>query len=265
MTITDVSLSNQALAKIGTRTTITSLNPLVDDSAEAEQCALIFENTRKQALAAAYWNFARKTNNLVLNKQAPGTPGYSGISAASIWRPTNNWPPPNWLYEYLKPSDCVTARYVIPQNQSSMGVPIFGTQSFPAMAIGPPTKFTIQSGTNYSDSASAVTTVCTNGQDALLIYTRDHLDYSLWPPNFEATMIWAMAGNLAIALTGDKTLAKMVFAKANEIITQARLTDGNEGFTVQDVTPDWLVARGYGQSCSYPYDAPNYGPMFEVN
>lgn len=265
MPITAVSLSNQALQKVGTRTTITSLDPLVDDSNEAEQCALAFENTRRTALAAAWWNFARKTDILELNKAAPGTPENTDPVTDPIWRPSNNWPPPPWLYEYKYPADCVTARYVNAQGNVSSGIPIFGNMGNANYQAGGPVRFTIQSGTDVLDSASAITTVCTNARDALLVYTRDHQDYNLWPPNFESAMFWGMSGNLAIALSGDKVLAKMLFGKANEVLVQARLSDGNEGFTIIDHVPDWIQARGFGEMQIGHDNIPQYGSLFGVD
>jgi hypothetical protein len=49
---------------------------------------------------------------------------------------------------------------------------------------------------------------------------------------------------LVIALTGDKGLAQLKMQDANDSIVRARQLDGNEGLTVNDVTPDWIRTRG---------------------
>jgi hypothetical protein len=63
----------QALGEIGTRSTITSLDPS-DGSQEAYYCNLFFESTRDQVLRAAHWNFAGISDTLTLWKAQPGTP-----------------------------------------------------------------------------------------------------------------------------------------------------------------------------------------------
>ncbi len=56
---------------------------------------------------------------------------------------------------------------------------------------------------------------------------------------------WSVLGaRLAMTLSGDKTLANLKIAEANAIIMEARKADANEGLTVNNVTPDWIRARG---------------------
>jgi hypothetical protein len=57
-------------------------------------------------------------------------------------------------------------------------------------------------------------------------------------------MTTALAMRLVIALTGDKGLAQLKMQDANDSIVRARQMDGNEGLTVNDVTPDWIRTRG---------------------
>jgi hypothetical protein len=59
-----------------------------------------------------------------------------------------------------------------------------------------------------------------------------------------------------MALKGDKGAANLAIASANDAIARARRGDGNEGFTVNDVLPDWLRTRGvnYIEDYSGPYN-----------
>ena len=73
-----------------------------------------------------------------------------------------------------------------------------------------------------------------------------------------------LGAELVIPLSGDKNLAKLAIQEANANIIQARVGDGNEGFTVNDVTPDWIRIRGIGSSgiFSGPYTGYDWGGLW---
>ena len=86
--------------------------------------------------------------------------------------------------------------------------------------------------------------ILTNQENAVLTYVKQVQDVNVMDPLFiEAWKIW-LSARLALALTGDKTLANLKISEANEFIIQARKADGNEGLTVNDVAPDWIRIRG---------------------
>lgn len=98
--------------------------------------------------------------------------------------------------------------------------------------------------------------ILTNQEFAALAYLRQITD-----PNVMDSLLlnaWTdyLAGNLAFALTGDKALANMQINLANNSIAEARKADGNEGLTINDVTPDWIRIRGI----NYPGDPAWGGP-----
>lgn len=86
--------------------------------------------------------------------------------------------------------------------------------------------------------------ILTNQEFATLVYVRQVTDPNVWDPMFQDAFVQALGGDICYALTGDKTLAKLCYGKANDLVKQARQADGNEGLTVNDVTPDWIRARG---------------------
>jgi len=57
---------------------------------------------------------------------------------------------------------------------------------------------------------------------------------------------WAtiLGARLLFALRDDKAMANMKIGEANNYIAEARKADGNEGLTVNNVTPDWIRTRG---------------------
>lgn len=86
--------------------------------------------------------------------------------------------------------------------------------------------------------------ILTNQELATLCYVRQVVDPNVMDPLFLDAWWSALGGKLAIALTGDKTLANMKLADANNLIVEARKADGNEALVVNNVTPDWVRTRG---------------------
>lgn len=341
-TPTDISICNQALQSIGTRSTIASLS---ENSNEARACNLLFNDTRDQVVGMHLWNFCRSTQILGLLKCAPGTPEFTG-SATALWNP--NYPAPPWLYEYRYPNDCEQMRYVTPQVANTLGtVPIFSADglNYAAQWPGPCSKFVVAMDTALVRSITAITqaspgvitsaahgfvngdkvtisnitgmielngdtyfvagkttdtftltdldgtaidttnfttytsggyaqvepikVVLTNAQNALGTYsslTAAGVSFGVWDSLSIRALVAALAGYLSQTLTGDKALSKMKFEEANSIIREARANDGNEGLTIQDVTPDWIRVRGLGGSPQGGAEAYGmYPPLFSVS
>jgi hypothetical protein len=64
---------------------------------------------------------------------------------------------------------------------------------------------------------------------------------------FQDAWVAVLAARLVFQLSGDKALANQALSETNRLIAEARIADGNENLTVNDVTPDWLRTRGnYG-------------------
>lgn len=106
--------------------------------------------------------------------------------------------------------------------------------------------------------------ILTNQEFATLVYIRQVTDPNVWDPIFQDAMSNALGADIVIALTGDKTLANMCIARANRSIEEARKADGNEGLTINDVTPDWIRARGVWWSDnmqSGPYSGFDWGGL----
>jgi len=87
--VSQVLIANMALSNIGTKSEIASLD---ENSVEAKQCKLWYDLSRKQALEAFDWGFARKRLTLALH--------------------ADDAPEDRWAYRYQYPADCITARYI---------------------------------------------------------------------------------------------------------------------------------------------------------
>jgi hypothetical protein len=261
-----VSIANRALAAIGTRSTISSFT---EGSNESNNVSLIYAPVRQQLLRAAQWNFAKATAVLSLLKAAPGTPE-NPISTATTWVAAT-MPPPGWAYSYAYPQDCLAMRKAVPNlyiTTTVSAVPIFpsGATSTPPYWIAPGQKFEVA--TDFDTSGNFVNVVLTSCEGAIGCYTRDISVETLWDADFTEAMVSALAGKLALSLTGDKALAKMRFDEANKMLLDARASNGNESMVVYDHTPDWITA---GHGCRWMasgivgagYFSP-FGPLFDT-
>jgi hypothetical protein len=180
----------------------------------------------------------------VQNPSAPSTPG---------WQPS--YPQPPWRYSYAMPSDCLRMRYVSPQvgTGTTFGTPIF---SVPSTTPAPlfdnrPSRFLV--GTDVDAFGNATTVILTNQDQAIGVYTRRIVVPDLWDGMFQEAMVSALASRLVIPLAGDKSLKKMLAQEAMNNITAARVSDGNEGTTIQEHIPDWIRVRGFAGDWSTSY------------
>jgi hypothetical protein len=83
-----------------------------------------------------------------------------------------------------------------------------------------------------------------NQESAILCYNTRVLDPNVMDEMFQDAWIAILAGRLVFQLSGDKALANQAITTGNHIIAEARIADGNENLTINDVTPDWFRARG---------------------
>lgn len=102
--------------------------------------------------------------------------------------------------------------------------------------------------------------ILSNQEFAILAYIRNTVaaEPDIWDSQLTEAVIHRLGARLVYALTGDKALANERTKHANDLIIAARNSDGNEGITINDVTPDWIRGRGI----LYPNDmswSPNMG------
>lgn len=120
--------------------------------------------------------------------------------------------------------------------------------------------FEVQSGTIEQDSTTGSGTgasftltqaakspqrvILTNQEFATLAYVQQITDPNVFDPLFIEAYVRVLGAGLCLALTGDKGMANAKIAEANSYIAEARKADGNEGLTVNNVTPDFIRIRG---------------------
>ncbi len=106
--------------------------------------------------------------------------------------------------------------------------------------------------------------ILTNQEYATLAFCKQVTDPNVMDPMFQEAWAFVLGGGLCLALTGDKALANTCIAMANAKIMEARKVDGNEGLTINDVTPDFLRIRGIAWTEAYsgPWSGFDWGGLW---
>ena len=106
--------------------------------------------------------------------------------------------------------------------------------------------------------------ILTDQQSATLAYCKRVTDPNTFDTLFQSAFIQLLAATVAVSLTGQKELASDLIKLANMDIAEARKADGNEGLTVNDVTPDWLRGRGISWDNITPVNQGfDWGPLWQ--
>jgi hypothetical protein len=236
----ETDVANLALAHAGARSTIASMT---EASTEASICTRFFEAARDETLSAAWWTFARATVVLTLLKSAPGTPEFQGV-VSNIWNAA--YPAPPWLYEYAYPADCLKARYIIPIDVSlQLTIPIFSVPLEQGVLVnGAAVRFVTAQ--DLDDTGNQIKVVLTNQPQAVLVYTRQTTDPTLWGPSFVMALSLVLGAYITPTISGDKKLQANLFAAARQKILESTVDDANEGLPIQESMPDWMTIRGAG-------------------
>jgi hypothetical protein len=106
--------------------------------------------------------------------------------------------------------------------------------------------------------------VLTNQEFATMAFCRQVVDPNVMDPMFQEAWVNVLGAKLCMALTGDKGLANGAIGEANRLIMEARKVDGNEGLTINDVTPDFIRIRGIAWTEAYsgPWSGFDWGSLW---
>lgn len=220
-----IDICNRALSLIGTRSTIASFD---EGSAESIACAMWYDEMRMQLLRAAPWGFARAQGPL--------------SALGSYLTNTAPWP---WGFKYMYPPSCLRVRYVLPPTPyATATVPASEGFYFP-FGASPAYRFVVA---NDIEPLSGFQrrVVLSNLQDAQAVYIIDVTDPDLFDSQFKQALTSALAAVLVISLTGNAGMRQSFIQSAENAITAARVSDGNEAMPSTAHTPDWIIARDAG-------------------
>ena len=315
-----VTVANMSLDQIGARFSVVSLDPPLP-SPNAAVVARYYQPQVNAVSRAAHWNCLRKQAGLTVLKAAAGTPENPSGDEYEI-------PPIPYLYEYAYPSDCLAARYLVPNPPEAPGVdPIFpagalstpyvwanpgypfavatdavtgqqltvGANSYEVgdtvtqvisssvtasgivsavaattinVALAGTTEFAITAGdvgqvtngtlartvTAVADLSLVQRVILTNLEYAELVYTAQIDDPDLWDSHFLLAVVATLGAWLVNPIARNAQVLKEQVAIATGLVKQARISDGVEGTTTTDHTPDFLAVRGTS------VDGANVGP-----
>jgi hypothetical protein len=217
-------LANQALAAIGTRSSIADVDN--EQSQEANQIRLQYDNALAAVLESAHWNFARSQVALTMLKDA---------SAG------DDVPAP-WAYEYAYPANCAQVRYIMPTLDYTPGV-----GSAPQAT---PVRFVVS--LDADDNGNDRKVILTNQPQALAVFTKLVTNVDLFDALFNRAFSAYLGHLVCMALTGDRARAQYAFDLANRASNAAQASNGDEGLTIIDSVPDWIRVRGYEMDTAYP-------------
>lgn len=234
---------NRALDECG----CPEIGDLYEGTPAAKAALRIYDPTLRQMFAGAHWNFARKQQQLVL------------IGDISGRHNTNLLVPAPWNYMYEWPVDSVHARWVMRRETYDLngdGTPVEGISAWnsptPFLVGSYPLPNDVQSSWSEVEGHDPEQTrvILTNQLGAIHVYTGLMPYPDAWDPLFEQAMVSALAARLAMPCQPDKDFARKVRAEnvqiAHGALVAARIRDGNEGWTVQNHTPDWIRMRTEG-------------------
>ena len=153
-----------------------------------------------------------------------------------------NEPPIGGSY-YSTPTNPQTVNVGASQSATNPGLPSNGS--------GATFNLTFQS------TQAAQRVVLCNQEQAIICYNALVTDPNLMDPLFQDAWVHILGARLVFQLSGDKALANILIGLTNNMIMEARKADGNEGLTINDVTPDFIRFRGgYGVGPNFEY-SPN--------
>ena len=96
----------------------------------------------------------------------------------------------------------------------------------------------------FATQATPQRVILCNQENAILCYNTRISDPNVMDDLYQEAWIAILAAKLAPQLNGDLARANQNINLANQKIKEARAADGNEGFLVNDVTPDFYRIRG---------------------
>lgn len=233
-----VDVANMALDAIGARYSITSLSPPLP-APNAVMVARHYQPKIDALHRAAHWNFARNQVPLTLLRAATGTPENPSGTSLPL-------PPTPWQYEYAYPSDCLLARHLVanPQNATGSSLPVLGggATTTPLYPFAPAYKFVV--GVDTDSNGNQIKVILTDLEFAQLVYTARILNPDLWDSQFLLAASAFLGSWLINPTSGDGEMLKSMIAVTSSIVTQARVSDGNEGQSSTDHIPDFMAVRG---------------------
>lgn len=197
MSAGQVAIVNRALARLGLRTLISSMD---EESAEAAAGRQFYAVCLDETLALLDWRFASKVAALPL----------SGVA------------PLPWRYQAVLPADCLTPRDVRNALVTVEGAWPWDGGYADWWIAG---RYAFAVGAGVDSAANPVRALWCNLETPLLRYTARIDDPALWEPTFASALAFTLAAEFALPLTGKVEMrTAMAQARAMELAQAASNT-----------------------------------------
>lgn len=152
----------------------------------------------------------------------------------------------------------------ITKNALLFSVPSYTLVQVATTGIGSGAEITVS---GVGQTAFNARVILTNQEFATLAYVTRVDDPNTMDDMFIEAWTNVLGAGMCMALTEDKALANNCIALANKRIEDARKVDGNEGLTINDVTPDFIRTRGIAWTEYYTgpwaqFDWGSYWPVY---
>lgn len=254
-----LSIANRSLLSIGARAQVSSISPS-DGSEEGNAISVLWTPTFEQLGRSARWNCLTRQNTLALLQAAQGTPENPDGTTYPV-------PPVPWLYAYAYPADCLSMRFIVPSFPSNTGSSTpettISNSAGTWLPYGDQIPYVVS--TSLDPNNNPIMVILTNQDIAQASYTCNQSNPAIWDSQFQAAMVASLAAFLVPALSLNASLMQMSINTAEKIIMQARVADGNEGVTVMDHLPDWMIARAGGSGFGLGYGFSSWGGVCNVS
>jgi len=222
MATTLVDICNLALSNIGADATITALDGS-DTSAEAGYCVRFLPIARREMIELGDWEFAVTRATLAA----------SSSNASLIWS-----------YSYVVPSDCINALRVLRPTATTNGISY--TDPFGTLLPMVPSYYIATDESNGATFELEGTTLYTNEADAILKYSKDITDPTLYPNSFVTALAYLMASYLAGPIIKGMPGLQMSSAlrdKATKMASVASANMANNSMSVHEFVAASIRAR----------------------
>lgn len=210
--LSKVVIGNMALSNLGAKANIESFT---ENSAEARAINLWYNQSRQEILEQHDWSFAMRRLTLTSHSDVP--------------------PDGVWAYRYQYPNDCLRARELVNT-----------TTVHEAIVRGVPVSYVQPDAIPYSIeiSTDGTLSILTDLSNAILRYTFDQENPTLYPRRFTRALAYLLSYHIAIALTGRTDLKDKMYALYSQHIDMAAADDANQDVERAPRDAIWIRGRG---------------------
>lgn len=216
---TVVDICNLALARLGDRATVSSIDP-PEGSAQADHCARFYPLARDVALEETAWTFATSREKLTETDHLAA----------------------GWSYSYFVPNDCIHVQHLTDEGYvvKPHGA-IYDPEGNGQWIEGQDYPFEIETDANGRE------VIVTNLPDAYVVFTTRACDPSRWSSRFIDALVFLLASYLAGPVLKGRTgeaATRSMYAAYRNVVGQASARNANQSNHKRGYTPQGMAARG---------------------